>query len=146
MAVREGEICVDMEILDEVASLFVDQFEHRFGISAARADIQLIEESADEGEDVLFKTVSSVFGDKLDDALVGAANDAMDYLRSVDEQRIVWFAEGEEKALELATSYFESLRTLFDMACKNKRSVVKQIAVILKEGEEFFQYLKETKV
>ena len=68
-----------LEILDEVAFLFVEQFDNLYGMLVDRTDVKRIRKSADDGEDGLFKVVASVFGDKLDDGFVGAANGAMDY-------------------------------------------------------------------
>ena len=68
-----------LEILDEVAFLFVEQFDNLYGMLVDRTDVKRIRKSADDGEDGLFRVAASVFGDKLDDVLVGAANGAMDY-------------------------------------------------------------------
>ena len=80
MAARECEIEMTLEILDEVAFLFVEQFDNLYGMLVDRTDVKRIRKSADDGEDGLFKVVASVFGDKLDDVFVGAANGAMDYI------------------------------------------------------------------
>ena len=80
MAARECEIEMTLEILDEVAFLFVEQFDNLYGMLVDRADVKRIRKSADDGEDGLFRVAASVFGDKLDDVLVGAANGAMDYI------------------------------------------------------------------
>lgn len=68
-----------LEILDEVAFLFVEQFDNLYGMLVDRTDVKSIRKSADDGEDGLFKVVASVFGDKLD-VFVGAANGAMDWV------------------------------------------------------------------
>ena len=83
MAARESEIEMTLEILDEVAFLFVEQFDNLYGMLVDRTDVKRIRKSADNGEDGLFKVVASVFGDKLDDVFVGAANGAMDYMGSL---------------------------------------------------------------
>ena len=67
-----------LEILDEVAFLFVEQFDNLYGMLADRIDVKRIRKSADDGEEGLFKVAASVFGDKLDDVLVDAANGVMD--------------------------------------------------------------------
>ena len=66
MAARECEIEMTLEILDEVAFLFVEQFDNLYGMLVDRTDVKRIRKSADDGEDGLFKVAASVFGDKLD--------------------------------------------------------------------------------
>ena len=72
MAARESEIEMTLEILDEVAFLFVEQFDHLYGMLVDRTDVKRIRKSADDGEDGLFKVVASVFGNKLDDVFVAS--------------------------------------------------------------------------
>ena len=86
MAARESEIEMTLEILNEVAFLFVEQFDNLYGMLVDRTDVKRIRKSADDGEDSLFKVVASVFGDKLDDVFVGAANGAICARRT----RTVW--------------------------------------------------------
>ena len=143
MAARECEIEMTLEILDEVAFLFVEQFDNLYGMLVDRTDVKRIRKSADDGEDGLFKVVASVFGDKLDDVFVGAANGAMDYIAYVDE---TWTPEDDEdrkRTLETEAFHLESLKAVLEIAEKNGRSVVGQIRDILTEGEEHLRHLKE---
>jgi hypothetical protein len=143
MAARECEIEMTLEILDEVAFLFVEQFDNLYGMLVDRADVKRIRKSVDDGEDGLFKVVASVFGDKLDDVFVGAANGAMDYIAYVDE---TWTPEDDEdrkRTLETEAFHLESLKAVLEIAEKNGRSVVGQIRDILTEGEEHLRHLKE---
>ena len=143
MAARECEIEMTLEILDEVAFLFVEQFDNLYGILVDRTDVKRIRKSADDGEDGLFKEVASVFGDKLDDVLVGAANGAMDYIAYMDE---TWTPEDDEdrkRTLETEAFQLESLKAVLEIAEKNGLSVVGQIRDILAEGEEHLRHLKE---
>ena len=143
MAARECEIEMTLEILDEVAFLFVEQFDNLYGMLVDRTDVKRIRKSADDGEDGLFKVVASVFRDKLDDVLVGAANGAMDYIAYVDE---TWTPEDDEdrkRTLETQAFHMESLKAVLEIAEKNGRSVVGQIRDILTEGEEHLRNLKE---
>ena len=132
-----------LEILDEVAFLFVEQFDNLYGMLVDRTDVKRIRKSADDGEDGLFKVVASVFGDKLDNVFVGAANGAMDYIAYVDE---TWTPEDDEdrkRTLETESFNMESLKAVLEIAEKNGRSVVGQIRDILTEGEEHLRHLKE---
>ena len=143
MAARESEIEMTLEILDEVAFLFVEQFDNLYGMLVDRTDVKRIRKSADDGEDGLFKVVASVFGDKLDDVFVGAANGAMDYIAYVDE---TWTPEDDEdrkRTLETEAFHLESLKAVLEIAEKNVLSVVGQIRDILAEGEEHLRHLKE---
>ena len=143
MAARESEIEMTLEILDEVAFLFVEQFDNLYGMLVDRTDVKRIRKSADDGEDGLFKVFASVFGDKLDDVFVGAANGAMDYIAYVDE---TWTPEDDEdrkRTLETEAFHLESLKAVLEIAEKNGLSVVGQIREILAEGEEHLRRLKE---
>ena len=143
MAARESEIEMTLEILDEVAFLFVEQFDNLYGMLVDRTDVKRIRKSADDDDDGLFKVVASVFGDKLDDVFVGAANGAMDYIAYVDE---TWTPEDDEdrkRTLETEAFQLESLKAVLEIAEKNGLSVVGQIRDILAEGEEHLRHLKE---
>lgn len=143
MAARESEIEMTLEILDEVAFLFVEQFDNLYGMLVDRTDVKRIRKSADDCDDGLFKVVASVFGDKLDDVFVGAANGAMDYIAYVDE---TWTPEDDEdrkRTLETEAFHLESLKAVLEIAEKNGLSVVGQIRDILAEGEEHLRRLKE---
>ena len=143
MAPRESEIEMTLEILDEVAFLFVEQFDNLYGMLVDRTDVKRIRKSADDCDDGLFKVVASVFGDKLDDVFVGAANGAMDYIAYVDE---TWTPEDDEdrkRTLETEAFHLESLKAVLEIAEKNGLSVVGQIRDILAEGEEHLRHLKE---
>ena len=140
MAARECEIEMTLEILDEVAFLFVEQFDNLYGMLVDRTDVKRIRKSAEDG---LFRVAASVFGDKLDDVLVGAVNGAMDYIAYVDE---TWTPEDDEdrkRTLETEAFHLESLKAVLEIAEKNGLSVVGQIRDILVEGEEHLRHLKE---
>ena len=143
MAARECEIEMTLEILDEVAFLFVEQFDNLYGMLVDRTDVKRIRKSADDGEDGLFRVAASVFGDKLDDVFVGAANGAMDYIAYVDETWAPKDDEDRRRTLETEAFHLESLKALLEIAEKNGRSVVGQIRDILAEGEEHLRHLKE---
>lgn len=143
MAARESEIEMPLEILDEVAFLFVEQSDNLYGMLVDRTDVKRIRKSADDGEDGLFKAVASVFGDKLDDVFIGTANGAMDYIAYVDE---TWTPEDDKdrkRTLETEAFHLESLKVVLEIAEKNGLSVVGQIRDILAEGEEHLRHLKE---
>ena len=53
MAARESEIEMTLEILDEVAFLFVEQFDNLYGMLVDRTDVKRIRKPADDGDDGL---------------------------------------------------------------------------------------------
>ena len=131
------------EILEEVAFLFVEQFDNLYGMRVDRTDVKRIRQAVDDGEAGLYSVAASVFGDQLDDVLVGAANGAMDYIAYVDE---TWSPADEEdriSMLETEAFHLESLKLVLRMAERNGRSVVGQIRAILAEGEEHLRYLTD---
>lgn len=132
-----------LKILDEVAFLFVEQFDNLYGMLVDRTDVKRIRKAADDGEDGLFRVAASVFGDKLDDVLVGAANGAMDYIAYVDETRTPEDNEDWKRTLETEAFHLESLKAVLEIAEQNGRSVIGQIRDILAEGEEHLRHLKE---
>ena len=66
-------MAMDLRILDEVAYFFVDQFDNLYGMLVDRTDVRRIRKAADDGLDALYAVVSSVFGDKMEEVLYGAA-------------------------------------------------------------------------
>ena len=103
---RKGEDeMIQQKILDEVAYLFVEQFDNLYGMLVDRTDVKRIRQSADDGEAGLFRVAASVFGDKLDDVLVGAANGAMDYIAYVDE---TWAPTDDEDRRSFSPGISES--------------------------------------
>ena len=140
---RKGVSEMTQEILDEVAFLFVEQFDNLYGMLVDRTDVKRIRKSADDGEEALFRVAASVFGDKLDDVLVGAANNEMDYIAYVDETWIPKNDADRKMTLETEAFHLESLKAVLDIAERNGRSVVGQIRDIVAEGEDHLNHLAE---
>ena len=123
-----------LEILDVVAFLFVEQFDNLYGMLVDRTDVKRIRKSADDGEDGLFRVAASVFGDKLDDVLVGAANGAMDYIAYVDE---TWTPEDDEdrkRTLETEAFHLESLKAVLEAAGSSFDKAVKTLCFLTDMG------------
>lgn len=131
------------EILDEVAFLFVEQFDNLYGMLVDRTDVKRIRQSTDDGKEGLYRVAASVFGDKLDDVLVGAANGAMDYIAYVDESWTPKDDEDRRRTLETEAFHLESLKAVLDIAEHSGRGVVRQIRDILAEGEKHLSHLTE---
>lgn len=135
--------------LDDVAYLFVEQYENIHGLyseSYRPSEVDLIRRTADKGEAALYTVVATVFGDKLDDVLVGAANGAMDYVAYVDETWDPKDAEDKAKMLAMEAVHLESLEVILRMAQMNECSVVKKLEGIMIEAREHFQRLEQSEI
>ena len=131
--------------LDDVAFLFVEQYENNHGFcseSYNKTEVALIRRAAEKGELALYTVVASLFGDRLDDALVKAASAAMDYIAYVDE---TWMPKDEDdKANTLATQrlHLESIDAILRMARQNERGNVAELECIASEARTHFQILQ----
>ena len=131
--------------LDDVAYLFVEQYENIHGLyseSYRPSEVDLIRRTADKDEAALYTVVATVFGNKLDEVLVGAANGAMDYIAYVDETWDPKDAEDKAKVLEMEAVHLESLEAILRMAQMNECSAVDELEKIRREAGSHFQRLK----
>ena len=131
--------------LDDVAYLFVEQYESIHGLyseSYRPSEVDLIRRTADKGEAALYIVVATVFSDKLDEVLVGAANGAMDYIAYVDETWDPKDAEDKAKMLAMEAVHLESLEAIIRMAQMNGCSVIDELEKIRREATSHFQRLK----
>ena len=131
--------------LDDVAYLFVEQYENIHGLyseSYRPSEVDLIRRTAEKGEAALYTVVATVFGDKLDEVLVGAANGAMDYIAYVDETWDPKDAEDKAKMLAMEAVHLESLEAIIRMAQMNGCSVIDELEKIRREATSHFQRLK----
>ena len=131
--------------LDDVAYLFVEQYENIHGLyseSYRQSEVDLIRRTADKGEAALYTVVATVFGDKLDEVLVSAANGAMDYIAYVDETWDPKDAEDKAKMLAMEAVHLESLEAIIRMAQMNGCGAVDELERIRREATSHFQRLK----
>ena len=131
--------------LDDVAYLFVEQYESIHGLyseSYRPSEVDLIRRTADNGEAALYTVVATVFGDKLDEVLVSAANGAMDYIAYVDETWDPKDAEDKAKMLAMEAVHLESLEAIIRMAQMNGCGAVDELERIRREATSHFQRLK----
>ena len=135
--------------LDDVAYLFVEQYESIHGLyseSYRPSEVNLIRRTADKGEAALYTVVATIFGDKLDEVLVGAANGAMDYIAYVDETWDPKDAEDKAKMLAMEAVHLESLETIIRMAQMNGCGAVDELENIRSEAASHFQRLKAREI
>lgn len=131
--------------LDDVAYLFVEQYESIHGLyseSYRPSEVDLIRRTADKGEAALYTVVATIFGDKLDEVLVGAANGAMDYIAYVDETWDPKDTEDKAKMLAMEAVHLESLEAIIRMAQMNGCGTDDELERIKREATSHFQRLK----
>lgn len=131
------------EILDEVALLFVEQFDNLHGMLTDRTDVRRIRRSADVGEAAMYSVVASVFGDQLDDVLIGASQCALEYIVYAEELWDLRYADNRSEMFETVTVHLESLRVILKMVQQNEHGCTDRIRYLLSEAEKYFQNLKE---
>lgn len=134
---------MDLRILDEVAYLFVDQFDNLYGMLVDRTNVRRIRKAADNGLDAIYDVVSSVFGDKLEEVLYGAAYTAMDSIAYEDESWTPKDAEDREMTLDMARLHLDSLKGVLQMVEQNGHGNVGQIKGLLAEAEGHLKNLEE---
>ena len=127
--------------LDDVAYLFVEQYESIHGLyseSYRPSEVDLIRRTADKGEAALYTVVATVFGDKLDEVLVGAANGAMDYIAYVDETWDPKDAEDKAKMLAMEAVHLESLEAIIRMAQMNECIDINKLEKIENQAKKHY--------
>ena len=134
---------MDLRILDEVAYLFVDQFDNLYGMLVDRTDVRRIRKAADYGLDAIYDVASSVFGGKLEEVLYGAAYTAMGSIAYEDESWTPKDAEDREMTLGMARLHLDSLKRVLQMAEQNGHGNVEQIRGLLAEAEGHLKNLEE---
>lgn len=133
---------MDLRILDEVAYLFVEQFDNLHGMLVDRTDVRRNRKAADDGLNAIYAVVSSVFGDKLEEVLYGAAYTAMDSISYEDESWTPKDAEDREMTLDMAQLHLDSLKGVLQMAEQNGHGNVEQIRGLLADAEGHLKNLE----
>ena len=132
--------------LDDVTYLFVEQYENLHGLYTKeyrKPEVDLIRRTADKGESALYTVVASIFGEGLDDVMVGAANGAMDYIAYTDETWVPKDVEDKTNTLAMEAEHLESLEVILRMAHMNECNVVQELEEITSEAKTYFQRLKQ---
>ena len=132
--------------LDDVAYLFVEQYENLHGLYTEeyrKSEVDLIRRTADKGESALYTVVATIFGERLEDVMVGAAHGAMDYIAYVDETWEPKDADDKANTLAIEVEHLESLETILRMAQMNECRVVKELEGIMAEAQTRFQRLEQ---
>jgi len=122
-------------IWDEVAYLMVEQYENmteNYNPSISRR----ICDSAIKGESALYTACASIFGDRFDEALLGAARAGMDYIAYVDETWEDINMQDRQSAVEAQREHLESVKAVLRFSRKGDCSVTQGIEDAITEGEQ----------
>ena len=142
----DGYKGVGMMNLDDVAYLFVEQYENLHGLYTEeykKSEVNLIRRTADKGESALYTVVATIFGKRLEDVMVGAAHGAMDYIAYVDETWVPKDVEDKANTLVMEAEHLDSLEVILRMAQMNECSVVKELEEIKNVAKDHFQRLEQ---
>ena len=137
---------MDLTVLDDVAHLFVEQYENVRGFLSEQYrqdEVALIRKTADKGEMALYTVAATLFGDDINQVLKDAAFGAMDYIAYVDE---TWTPKNEEDkndTLEMERVHLDSLEVLLRMAQMNNGTMAPEIQAIKAEADMHFRRLEE---
>ena len=115
---------VERMIMEEVACLFVEQYEAMFHKDYKVFDVNLIRKTANKG-------VATILGDSITQALKGAAFGAMDYIAYVDETWTPRDAADKTAMLDLERPHLESIEVILRMGEMCGNGIVEEINDIL---------------
>ena len=121
-------------IWDEVAYLMVEQYENmadHYNPSIPR----LIRDGAIKGESALYIVCVSTFGDRFDEALLGAARAGMDYIAYVDETWEDISLEDRQSTIETQREHLESVKAVLQFSRMGDCTVTQGIEDAISEGE-----------
>ena len=122
---------VERMIMEEVACLFVEQYEALFHKDYKVSDVNLIRKTANRGMLALYTVVATIFGDSIAQALKGAAFGAMDYIAYVDETWTPRDAADKTAMLDLERPHLESIGVILRMGEMYGNGIVEEIMNIL---------------
>jgi hypothetical protein len=131
----------DRMIMEEVACLFVEQYEAMFHKDYKVSDVNLIRKTANRGIMDLYVVVATLFGDSIAQALKGAAFGAMDYIAYVDETWTPRNSADKAEMLDLERPHLESIEVILRMGEMYGNDVVEEIVEILLAARRHYHNL-----
>ena len=140
---------MDLTVLDDVAHLFVEQYENVRGFLSEQYrqdEVALIRKTADKGEMALYTVAATLFGNDINQVLKDAAFGAMDYIAYVDETWTPKDEEDKSNTLAMEKVHLDSLEVLLRMAQMNNGAMVPEIQTIKAEADMHFRRLEEREV
>ena len=133
-------------IMEEVACLFVEQYEDMFRVGYKITDVNHIRKTADRGILALYTVVATIFGDDITQALKGAAFGAMDYIAYVDETWTPKNATEKDEMLDLEKPHLDSIDVIMCMAEMHGSDIAEEIMDIMLEARRLYHNLTEKKI
>ena len=137
---------MDLTVLDDVAHLFVEQYENVRGFLSeqdSKDEVALIRKTADKGEMALYTVAATLFGDDINQVLKDAAFGAMDYIAYVDETWTPKDEEDKSNTLAIEKVHLDSLEVLLRIAQMNNGAMAPEIQAIKAEADMHFRRLEE---
>ena len=129
-------------IMEEVACLFVEQYEAMFHKDYKVSDVNLIRKTANRGIMNIYTVVATLFGDSIAQALKGAAAfGAMDYIAYVDETWTPRNSADKAEMLDLERPHLESIEVILRMGEMYGNDVVEEIVDILLAARRHYHNL-----
>lgn len=122
-------------VWDEVAYLMVEQYENmaeHYNPSISR----LIRDSTIKGESALYTVCASTFGNRFDEALLGAAQAEMDYIAYVDETWEDIIPQDRQSTIEAQREHLESVKAVLQFSRMGDCTVTQGIEDAISEGEQ----------
>ena len=122
-------------VWDEVAYLMVEQYENmaeHYNPSIPR----LIRDSTINGESQLYTVCATTFGDRFDEALLGAARAGMDYIAYVDETWEDIAEKDRHNTIEAQREHLESVKAVLKFSQMGDCTVTQGIEDAIAEGEQ----------
>ena len=133
-------------IMEEVACLFVEQYEAMFHKDYKVSDVNLIRKTANRGISALYTVVATIFEDGIAQALKGAAFGAMDYIAYVDETWTPRDTADKTEMLDLERPHLESIGVILRMGEMHGNDVVEEIMDILLVARRHYHNLTVKKI
>ena len=121
---------MDLTVLDDVAHLFVEQYENVRGFLSeqySKDEVALIRKTTDKGEMALYTVAATLFGNDINQVLKDAAFGAMDYIAYVDETWTPKDEEDKNNTLEMERVHLDSLEVLLRMAQMNNGAKLQSV-------------------
>ena len=125
-------------IWDEVAYLMVEQYENM--TEHYNPDIpRMIRNSAINGEAQLYTVCATTFGDRFNEAILGAARAGMDYIAYVDETWADIAEKDRQSMIEAQKDHLDSVKAVLQFSRMGDCTVTQGILDAITEGEQHLQ-------
>ena len=125
---------------DDIAFLMADQYQQLIA-NVKPNRVQLLRDSAKKGEAGQYMIIRAVFEDQLDEALLGAAQAACDYLMVTDECFDQSTGEDQEISRDVSRLHMESINQLMRYAEMGECGNLEQLSAIAEEAGKRYAHI-----